>query len=324
MRRRLLLLLVVLLEVGCSLLTDLSGYSGAHEDGGGGADSAGRDAPGADEDAPRGDAGRCDPTKPFGAPLPLAALNLPCDSDRAARLTPDERTVYFSSDRSNARRIYRSTRAGAAEPFGPPVLLDELATPSTAYIAAAPSADGLELIVEERDTAADTAGDLRRYTRAAATGRFGNATEIGSVKTNLDETDPNLGAGGLELWFARPAGARYDIFVASRTSLAAPFGPPSALVGDVSRSSAEDTDPVPSADGTELFFQSDRDGPARVFVAHRSSAAEPFGAPVHVAELDGSGTNDVPNWLSTDRCVLYLTSTPASGPSDLYVATRPR
>ena len=315
------------LAAGCSLFTDLSGLAGDLQPPGagleGGADS-GRDVVTPEEAAPTRDAGRCDPTKAFGAPAPLAELDLPGENDRAARLTPDELTIYFSSDRSNIRRIYRATRARTDDAFGPPALLDELTTPSVSFTAAAPSADGLELIIEQRAVDAGGGADLHRLTRATMAAPFGNATDIGSVNTAQDETDPHLGAGDLELWFARPAIGGFDIFLASRPALAAPFGPASSLAGVINRPSVSETDPVPSADGTELFFQSDRDGPSRIFVAHRTSPSEPFGAPAHVKELDGTGTNDVPNWLSTDRCVLYMTSTPGSGISDLYVATRPR
>ena len=311
------------------MLTDVSGLSrGAREDGGEPVTDAlaSREA---ETDAPPqpGDAGRCDPTKAFGAPVALASLNLPAENDRAARLTPDELTIYFSSDRTNQRRIYRAIRARVDDAFGPPVLLDELTTPSFDFLAAEPSADGLELIIEVRGLDGGTGGaDLRRVTRATTTARFGNAVDISSVNTGENETDPHLGAAGLELWFARFVSGGEDIFVSSRTTLAADLGPPSLLAGAVNSPSAADTDPVPSADRTELFFQSDRGGTPRIWVAHRSSATEPFGAPVHVKELDGPGTNDVPNWLSTDRCVLYMTSYRGSGNgiADLYVATRPR
>ena len=311
---------------GCSLLTDLSGFSEVVASGDAGGDSAtdaltkeaAADAP------PPSDAGRCDPTKPFGAPVALAALNLPAENDRAAQLTPDELTIYFSSDRSNERRIYRATRARVEDPFGPPALLDELTTPSYDFLTAAPSADGLELIVEVRGLDGGTGrSDLRRLTRASTAVLFGSSTDISSVNTGEDETDPHLGAAGLELWFARRVAGKFDIFVSSRSTLAAAFGSPSPLAGVINAPSASETDPVPSADRTELFFQTDRDGTARVWVAHRSSVTEPFGTPVHVTELDGPGTNDVPNWLSPDRCVLYLTSYRENAIADLYVATRP-
>lgn len=310
---------------GCSLLTDLSGLEGPAA----GVDAAPEarapeDAP-SDETAPPIDAGRCDPSKPFGTPVPLATLNLPTENDRAARLMPDERTIYFSSDRSNTLLIYRATRANIDDQFGPPVLVDELATAAVALRAAAPSADGLELILEARVADGGSGrSNLARATRTTPAGRFGLAVNIPGLAAVADEIDPNHAAGDLELWFAAPGANGYDIFVSSRTSLAAAFGAPTLVPGDVNASATPETDPVPSADGTELFFQTNREGASRIWVAHRASRNEPFGAPTHVRELDGTGTNSVPNWLSPDRCVLYLTSSDPSNIAKLYVATRGR
>jgi len=333
MRRRLTLLVAaawIAAAAGCSLLTDLSGLSSGVADGGGvGKGDAGADAPRSEDGAPPpSDAGpvlgRCDPTKPFGAPVPLTTLNLPGDDDRAARLTPDELTIYFASDRTGERRIYRATRATVDAPFGAPTMLDELTTPGGIdFLTATPSADGLELFVEQRPSAGGGASDLRRLTRAAPAGPFGSGADLDSVNTSANETDPNLGGGDLELWLAR-TGATADIFIAKRATLASAFGPANPLAGSVNTTSSHESDPVPSADGLELFFQSDRGGPARIWVARRSVASEPLGTPVHVAELDGRGVNDVPNWLSSDRCVLYMTSYDQNALADLFVATRPR
>jgi hypothetical protein len=316
---------------GCSLLTDLSGLSGRARADGGDSDfhadsgSASDALLSGEADAAPQDAGRCDRTKAFGVPVPLGTLNLPDENDRAARLTPDELTIYFSSARSSSHRIYRATRARVDDAFGAPALLDELTTPSYDFLAASPRADGLELIIEARGLDGGTGGtDLLRLTRATTGAPFANAVDIGSVNTGVNETDPHLGGAGLELWFARTATDGIDLFVASRATLTADFGSPSQLAGPVNSSSGADTDPVPSADGTELFFQSDRLGSARIWVARRGSPTEAFGAPVHVTELDGPGLSDVPNWLSPDGCVLYMTSYSGSGLADLVVATRPR
>jgi Tol biopolymer transport system component len=312
------------------LLTDLSGFSGpALADGGRDSAVEGQgpgDAASETETAPPIDAGRCDPSKAFGAPVALEALNLPTENDRAARLTPDELTIYFSSDRSNELRVYRATRAKVDDAFGPPVLLSELATAPIAFRAAVPSTDGLELIVETRVTDGGSGrSDLARATRASQADSFGPLANIAGLSGTADDTDPNLTAGDLELWLSMSPGASaYDIFVASRASRTEPFGPPVKLPGEVNGATTPESDPVPSADGTELFFQTNREGGPRIWVAHRASRSESFGAPTHVTELDGPGTNDVPNWLSPDRCTLYMTSIDASNIAKLYVAKRGR
>lgn len=325
---------------GCALLTDLDNLS-TKSNGKSNANSSNApgDASSSNPDGGRNDngeggqtispSGRCDLAKPFGAPVPLDALNKSGDNDRAARLTPDELTVYFSSDRSNAARIYRATRPRLEESFGAPALVDELqsALPG-AFSAALPSANGLELLVEHRVT--ETGGarppDLYLFTRGAPSGPFANPSPITALNTGGTETDPNFAANDLELYLARSTNdTGIDLFVARRES-ASPgtaFGPTSPLAGNIN-TNANETDPVVSADGLELFFQSDRSGPARVWVSRRSSVSEPFPEPVHVTELDGSGDNDVPNWLSADRCVLYMTSYRQGNLAHLYVATRPR
>jgi hypothetical protein len=330
-RRRLTLILVTwpALAAGCSLLTDLSGLANGTRDGGGAAadgplvDSGDAAAP--NEAAPNEAGARCDLNKPFGAPVPLAPLNLPTENERSARLTPDELTIYFASDRTNLYRIYRATRAKPDDAFGAPVQLDELASSAVNYRTAAPTPDDRSLIIEQRMVdGGGGRGDLVIVTRATSTGPFGAPTNIGGLNTFEDETDPQVTAAGLELWFARSAGtSSYDIFMSSRSELTEPFANPSRLSGSLNQPASSETDAVPSADGLELFLQTSREGKMRIYVARRDSKADPFGAPVHVPELDGLGANDVPTWLSPDRCVLYLTSFSPAAVADIYVAKRP-
>jgi Tol biopolymer transport system component len=68
----------------------------------------------------------------FANPVEVAELSSP-GADQHATLSADGLTVYFASDRASfgARggfEIFRSRRAGASEPFSPPVLVEELNT----------------------------------------------------------------------------------------------------------------------------------------------------------------------------------------------------
>jgi hypothetical protein len=340
----LLLVAAAAAGAGCALLTDLDNLSTkqpngnnnnpnpASPDGGDGEtpdpniDGGRSNTDGGQTISP---SGRCDLAKPFGTPTALGALNDPGENDRAIRLSPDELTVYFSSDRNNSLRIYRATRGKVEDAFGPPVLLDELhqALPG-AFNAALPSANGLELLVEHRvipDAGNARPADLFLFTRATASGPFSNPAPLTAVNTNGTETDPNFGGNDVELYLTRPNGTNgTDIYVARRAAGAgAAFGPTNSLPGSVN-TNANESDPVLSVDGLELFLQSDRGGSARVWVSRRQSVSEPFPVPVHVSELDGPGDNDVPNWLSPDRCSLYMTSYRQGNLAHLYVATRPR
>jgi Tol biopolymer transport system component len=332
---------------GCALLTDLdnlstkpgsdpstntntnnSNNSADGGDNGSGGDG-GRNGNNTDGGPTISQGGRCDLAKPFGTPAALDPLNDQGENDRAARLSPDERTIYFSSDRSNSLRIYRATRARVEDAFGPPALVDELHSAlAGGYAAALPSANGLELLTEYRapvDGGGSRPSDFYLFTRAAASGPFSNPIALTALNTLGTETDPNFAADDRDLYLARSNGDNgTDLYVARRaTASGGAFGPTNPLPGNVNTSSNE-SDPVLSVDGLELFLQSDRSGPARVWVSRRQSMSEPFPQPVHVSELDGTGENDVPNWLSPDRCVLYMTSFRQGNLAHLYVATRPR
>jgi Tol biopolymer transport system component len=293
--------------VACALTTDLSGYAGRPD--AGTTSDAGLDA------GPRGDAGfdsgveagRCDLTATFDAPELVTAINATGENDRAAHLTPDELTVYFSSDRTSARRVYRATRASTDVPFSPPAMLTELAVAGTEYLAAVPSADDLLLVFASRVTGGNT--QLRTATRSSPSELFADGADIPSVSSAMHEDDPYLSPDGLELWFARvdPTNAIKEVlWTARRGSRSEAFAAPVA-VAEVDTAASE-TDPTLSDDGLELFFGSNREGPMRVWRATRSSKAQPFGAAAHVSELDGVTDQDIPSWLSPDRCVLYFTS----------------
>ena len=97
---------------GCPSLADLTG----------GLD-AGQTPDASDEGPDAGDAAaaRCDPTSPFGTPRELVELSSPALTvAAAARLSPDELTVYYEqadSIFSGTWKLFSATRAGVDEAF---------------------------------------------------------------------------------------------------------------------------------------------------------------------------------------------------------------
>lgn len=61
-----------------------------------------------------------------------------------------------------------------------------------------------------------------------------------------------------------------------------------------------------------------------IWTASRTSAANPFSSLHAVTELN-SASNDIPTFLTPDRCTLYLQSDRPGGVGgyDIYVATKP-
>jgi hypothetical protein len=84
-----------------------------------------------------------------------------------------------------------------------------------------------------------------------------------------------------------------------------------------------DSDAVVSADELTLFFTSDRAGGVGsndIWMATRTTTADPFGAPVNVQVLNTAGLDSI-GWVSTDGCVVYGSGGPCCS-YDMYMATR--
>ena len=266
---------------------------------------------------------RCDPKKPFGAPVARTELaSTAVDSD--ARLTSDERTVFFRSERpgpaGGSGDIWYATRTSVTAPFGAPL---QLTAVSGAEYDFSPSVtDDLLTLVLVRGAA-----KIFRATRSSQTASFGAPSEM-----------PGLYADGIDTQaYLLPNGKRL-YFVSTRASLGT-RGQPSIMVADPNNpssvpaafpelDSSTPAFPVVTADELSVYFASPRtDGGAKgerdIWRADRTSVTAPFGAPVPVAELN-SASDDLPSWISPDGCVAYLSSTRDGATFKIYEAKRPR
>lgn len=266
---------------------------------------------------------RCDPKKPFDKPVAHAELgSTALDSD--ARLTSDERTVFFRSERpgpaGGSGDIWYATRASATGPFGTP--LQVTAVSGAEYDFSPSVTDDLLTLVLVRGAA-----KIFRATRTSGTASFGAPSEI-----------PGLYADGIDTQaYLLPTGKRL-YFVSTRASLGT-RGQPSIVVVDPNNPTSVpvafpelDTStpgfPVVTADELSVYFASPRtDGGAKgerdIWRADRTSVTSAFGAPVPVAELN-SASDDLPSWISPDGCVAYLASTRDGATFAIYEARRPR
>ena len=103
-------------------------------------------------------------------------------------------------------------------------------------------------------------GDL--YVSRSHGGAFGPAQPIPGVNSADDDGQPNVRRDGLELFFysnrtVDGAQGGNDIYVSIRPSTSAPWSTPVNLGPDVN-SSASETRPSLSWDGTQLYFGSNR------------------------------------------------------------------
>jgi Tol biopolymer transport system component len=83
--------------------------------------------------------------------------------------------------------------------------------------------------------------------------------------------------------------------------------------------------PVLSADQLTIYFESNREAggfvDSNIWVAHRESVEEMFGAPEQVEELNMHPETEFPEAISPDNCWFYFVAE-RSGDRDIFVATR--
>lgn len=274
---------------------------------------------------------RCDPNKPFKEPIRVQELwSADPDEDADARLTDDERTIYFQSTRGTDPRIHRvwvATRADTIAEFGEPTLIE--LEPGVSYRDPAITPDGLTIYVQS----GVMDSRIQFATRPDPGAHFLPPQDVpGLDLANEDERDPFLARDGRLLYTRMgPRGEEQpDIHVATGNVT---DGYQSTGLARVNSTSLE-RNPVLSADGRRIFFSSDRDSEPksqRIWTAYRDDPAGVFGDPVPVTELavpDGAHDYDAPTWLSVDGCVLYFASNREAnvwgGPIHIYRAERER
>jgi len=203
-------------------------------------------------------------TDPFGAPENLrTAVNSPAN-EFAPSISADGLSIYFDSDRPGglgSSDIWVATRAATAEPFGPPRNVGAPVNSAASDGLPGISADGLTLYFSSRRAGGLGEMDLWAARRKKTSDPFTAAESLGAV-VNSPHHDwgPSVSADGRYLFFMsdRPGGhGSQDIWAAERASDSSPFGRPQNL-GPSLNSPALDARPSISADGSTLFFMSDR------------------------------------------------------------------
>ena len=264
----------------------------------------------------------CDPSKPFGTPVRVADFD-PNAARSTPRLSPDELTIYFTSNGADAGAdLSMAVRSSTSMPFGGEKVLTQ-STPSNDND---PMVSADQLLLWFHSNRNGTA-DIFVATRVSASGPFGAAATVPGIdQPTTNENHAYFRSAGSELWFIsdRAGGAGgFDIYVAKRTGGA--FAAPVRVV-ELS-SAAQDWQPQPSEDGLTILFASDRDGGTGkmdLWIAHRSSVTAPYGTPSALTELN-SPSVDQAGWLSADGCRIWFSSGRATSDAvqQLFFAKRP-
>lgn len=269
---------------------------------------------------------RCDPAKPFGTPVALAALNTGAE-EFAASLSADELTIYFSSSRAGgvgSTDLYVATRANRSATFGVPALL---AGVNTAEYEARPilTNDGLSIYAEYRLNA-NASSDIVRSSRSTVGAAFPALTPIVGINSTANDYSPFVTPDNGALYFASNRGVNGDNELYVAVGAAGSFGAPALVVGTGLQNAGDDRYPIVPPDQLTLYWSSDRAGNsgADVWMATRANVTTGFGSPVNVSVLN-TPMPEYPNWISADNCVLYLHRNigVVASNNDIYVATKP-
>lgn len=260
----------------------------------------------------------CDKSKPFGQPVLIDSVRTTY-GEKKGRLTPDELTIYFTSNHLSSEDIWVATRPALGAAFGAATQVPVLNTAQNESDLML-SADGTFAIFGSDRTGGLGQHDLWTSLRNAA--GFGVPTALTAVNNTADEGNPFLATDGL--WFTSSRGGVYAIWHAPKA--AASFGAPIEVTELTS--GVGDFSPVLTGDRLTLYFGSRRTGGFGTNDIWRARRADPngtFANVENVTELNSTLT-DNPSWLSPDECRLYLESDRDDtnvGTTHLYVAARP-
>ncbi len=272
----------------------------------------------------------------FSAPQNLGATINSASKEQLPVLAPSGLSFYFVSERPGGlggRDIYVSQRAtlssawGAAQNMG-----SNLNTSSNDSISSI-SPDGLEMFMESDRPGGLGGSDiyLSRRIDPNDDSEWSTPVNIGGVLNNASNdyfgnyfVDPATGAGTLIFLSNRPGGQGFNDIYQSTRNANGTFNPPSP-VNELNSAANEQRASI-SHDGLEIFFSSNRLGPATIFaifVSTRASTSSPWSPPVAVASLNTTGSDGQPA-LSHDGTVLYFASgrPGGSGDGDIYSAVR--
>jgi Tol biopolymer transport system component len=223
--------------------------------------------------------------------------------EEAPSISDDGLSLYFSSNRPGGYGGYSdlwvTTRTTKEDDWGPPVNLGSIVNSSASEHAPSISANGLSLFFAEHFNGPFRPGgfgssDLWVTTRTTPGAEWGTPMNLGLIvnSSSVDEA-PSISADGLTLFFTstRPGSSAWDQWMTIRATIEADWVTPINL-GPLINSSADDINSEISADGSTLYFSSDRPAGLGVYDIWQSTITP-------IVDLNGDGIVD-----SADMCIM--------------------
>jgi serine/threonine protein kinase len=204
---------------------------------------------------------------PWDPPVNLGPTINSSDGGQTPCISAEGLTLYFSSWRSSGHGkmdIWIASRETTEDEWGAPVNLGPTINSSVVDWSPSISADGLELFIDSDRPGGIGKGDLWMTRRSTTDDPWSEPVNLGpTINSPSIEATPSISSDGLLLFFqsTRPGGygGSVDIWVARRETTDDPWSQPVHL-GPVINTWGFDGHPSISADGSALYFVSDRSG----------------------------------------------------------------
>jgi hypothetical protein len=262
----------------------------------------------------------------FGIPTNLGPILNSPNSDHSARVSADELTLFFSSNRDPGGYrdfdLWVATRQTRNEAWDTPLHMGDALNSRGMEWTPCPSADGRELYFADGPWGNT---DILVVRRNGPSDPWGPPESIGqAVNSATWDAAPSISADGLELFFQsdRPGGfGGPDLYVTTRASTAEPWGPAVNLGPTINTGYGDslygEWDPSISHDGLTLFFSSARPpGSASnldIWITKRATRESDWGQPVHLGFPVNGPTRESGACISSDGRTLYFVSARPGG-----------
>jgi len=255
-------------------------------------------------------------------------------------VSPDNLTLYFASERSGGyggQDLYQATRTSVNDDWGNVMNLGAGVNTSSFEANPGVTADGTTMYFTSNRSGGEGGYDIYVATRTSPTEEFGDVQNLGpGVNSHLDEGSTSRPSDELSIFYCvynRAGGfGRFDIYTATRSSEAGPFGASTNVGGGVN-TVVDEFAPFVTPDESFLLF-SDRvapyrpggEGSADIWVATQSSDGT-FGSVANLGDVVNTSYNDAfpvlsPDWPEAGSTLYFLSDQPGtSGAFDFWQAT---
>jgi len=209
---------------------------------------------------------RASASDPWGEPVKLGPAVNSSYYDGEPSISSDGLSLYFGSQRpggSGGADIWVATRATVSDPWEKAVNLGPAVNTWSDDVDVCISADGLSLYIDSFRDGGYGSTDIWVATRETLSDAWSEPINLGPTINTTGESAPSISADGRVLFFSdffdpRPGGqGDADLWMTSRATVSDPWGEPVNL-GPAINSPGIDAHPDISADGSTLYFTSDR------------------------------------------------------------------